>query len=454
MTENRHFINTCRFKYPFARENLEQVGFWSVLLFSLCIFLGKAPTNISGALLFLVWTTHIFRARQNILTMHPYLRLFLFPVGAGLILAFFSAAGPMGTLAYLNQFKFMILPLPLATFIRHPRQLNHTLAMILLSAFISISYGLITTDGNLFGFFHGFQKIGRCADTLMIVNISIMVFLFIDKKNRPHVPLTVKILLATLFIVFFWAMGMTGIRGAWMGFCISIVLFLVFYRTRWIPLLLICLLLFFPLLKLVDNGLHFQIKTELYSIFKVFTPPSREEKRLPESLAGQTGPTNPLPYESNGIRRHIMKAGWDFAQTVFLTGTGVDNTAAHFHHFFSGKSAEYQKQFHFAKEHPKDFHNSYLQLLIETGIISTLIFMLFLTRIILKLFMGVKQSSGPEKAYILAALLSAVSFLASQFFHSDLFSYGGNLFFIALFTGFFHMEQYHAKQNAPANAIR
>ncbi len=430
-----------------SRTNLQKAGYVMVILFCLAMFLGKAASNITGAALFVVWSYYTICFNRNLLSTHPYLKWFLFPVVTGLFLGFFSDSGPLNSLQYLNQFKFMILPLPLAAFVTRTRQLNQALFAIGISAMISVSYGLFTMEGNLFGFFHGFQKLGRCADALMLVNLVLFTFLFLKKKNLPYFPWHVRAVMTIFFTVFMWAMVMTGIRGAWMAFSLVVMLGALFFRRSLIPILLIMILISLATLNRFSPNLYFQITTEIYSIVTVFTDVSPEKKRLPQALAEQNnGLVNPLPYESNSIRRHIMKAGFDFAKERLFFGTGVKNTRGLFIDFFTSRPDEYQKRFYLAKIHSKDFHNSYLQLIIETGIFAAGLFLLSLGVLTTKLIQTLGHCAPPEKTYILASLLGCCGFAVAQLFHTDLFSYGGKIFFFTLFMGCFFMEICHAKQ--------
>ena len=461
MTKKR-LQNSYNFKQRFfSRETLQQIGYALVLLFSLAMFFGKAATNITGAALFVVWVYYTICFNRDFLSTHPYLKWFLFPVGAGLFLGFFSTAGPLNSLQYLNHFKFMLLPLPLAAFITRPSQINQALLTIAVSAIISIGYGVLalavsamisfghgvlTMEGNLFGVALGFQKLGRCADSLMVMNLVLFTFIFLKKKDRPGFPLYVRRILPVLLIFFMWVMVMTGIRGAWIGFIVGMIIFLFFFQRRLIPVLLLVTLVSIPIFNHFNQNVYLKVKTDFYSITRVFTETPKKKKQRPHELVNQTDSISSSPYGSNSTRRHIFKSGVDFAKEHFFFGTGVNNTKTLFLEFFSDKPQAYQKQFYRAKNHPKDFHNSYLQLIIETGIFTTILFLFSLGALMTKLMQTLGHCKAPEKPYILASLVGCLGFSVAQFVHTELFSYGGKIFFFTLFMGCFFMETSHAKQ--------
>jgi hypothetical protein len=61
--------------------------------------------------------------------------------------------------------------------------------------------------------------------------------------------------------------------------------------------------------------------------------------------------------------------------------------------------------------------------------------MFSITYILFVIFRNIKKVQFKEQKYLMAAIITSVAFMAAQFFHSDLYSYGSTVFYLVLFSG-------------------
>jgi len=402
-----------------------KAGLTTLIFFALIVFQSKALINLLGGFALLLSLVYIALYDRKILHTQRYLLFILLPFFIGFAFSVFSSAGAFGPLAFLMRFKFMLLIIPMSVFIRTKRDLHLLLGAFITSGCIAVIYGILTEQS--YGTFNGFHRIGRTAD--MMVAISLMTFscLMLSNFKLSLKSSFVHLLMILVFMLFSWAILMSEIRGSWLGFVIGcITLFIIlFYVHRKASIFSFIIVAFVATFIYVGNiG---DVKNNIKRI-----------NQQVESII-HTDSNN----ESNNARLHLWKTGWDFSKNQFLFGTGAKQSKEMFKTFFENQPNEYQKKYYLALSYPGDYHNSYLQIYIETGAIFTLSYMagiIFLLFIIIKSINVVRSN---ERKYLIAAVISSVGFLVTQIFHSDLYHYGSTAFYLVLFSGCYTLNRDH-----------
>jgi O-antigen ligase len=319
------------------------------------------------------------------------------------VASFFSASGGLWEVGeFINFFKFFFLPLALMIFVRSQKSTEWLLGAALLSSVTVIIYGFSHAEQRVFEGFHGYFPFVRTSYMLVIVVLACIVFLD-DKYFRQRQP-KLSILLAVLIPLLVFAISMASIRGAWLGFVLGIFGYTLFFsRKMTVPITIG----FLGFLVLSDsNAMMEQVK----SIVDF-------ENNI-----------------SNNSRLHLWKAGLDFSKTNFWFGVGEQGLEQRFSEFFTAQSSAYQKSYQLALNYPDNFHNSYLQILIQWGALTSAALVLSFSTLIYK-FIKALRFVAPEKAvYIRAFLVVTAGFLVSQFFHGDLYSYGATVYFLLMFS--------------------
>ena len=367
---------------------------------------------------------------KDILKKNKFLVYFIILLGSGFILSFFSKAGFTGGFKFAGRFRFMLIIFPLSILIKNYGEIRRIYIGLLLSAVISIIYGVFIIYGktDIFTFLRGFQKIGRTADMLMVLILTNIVCLLYSsfKDFSKDMKSNCSLLLITGF--YLWALIMTAIRGAWLGLFCGLMLFGVFFRRKFLVFVIILSTGCIITMHLIHSPVLNEITTQIQSIVKI----NSAESEL-----------------SNNTRSQLWKVGFDFAEQHFLFGTGAKNTKKMFKNFFKSKPVEYQKKYHYAGDHSRDFHNSFLQILIETGLVFFTFYILFFVCLIFKLVRALDKAEPFDKKLIIAAVTVTFGFFISQFVHSELYSYGSSVWYLVLFAGLFSANKYNRHEVYP-----
>jgi O-antigen ligase len=401
---------------------LSKVGFAVLILFSLILFQSKALVNIFGVLAVLLSFSYICLYDRKIIQNSPYLLLFLLPFAVGFLLSFFSTSGVAGAIAFWFRFKFLLLIIPLAVFIKTREDLHLILGAVFISAIIAVSYGIYSEQQ--YGAFRGFHKIGRTSDMMTVAWLTGMVYLVHSGFTTEIKTIVIKGILATVVAFFGWAILMSEIRGSWLGAGIGFISFLALLlisknRSSIVVLgVIVCFAFSFYLTNFGGVKHHIaRISQQVESIVDT------------ESNV------------SNNARLHLWRTGWDFSQEQFLFGTGAKQSEGNFIKFIESQPDDYQQKYRLALQYPGDYHNSYLQILIETGIIFLVVYMLGLCYSLFVIFKNISKVSFADQKYLIASVIASFSFLITQFFHNDLYHYGSTIFYIVLFSGCFVLNK-------------
>lgn len=333
----------------------------------------------------------------------PIARDFSIPIILGLLCGSLSLASWMGPILFLEQFRTLFVLLPLTLFVRSHEDFINLLALATISALASTIYGYF--DNQAFGTFHGLHRIGRYADMVTLLALGLIPWLFQGPIRSDKRWISAKTLLASVIIILILALALTSIRGSWLAFAASIFFFALFFK-RWLLVGLIAALFIASTLEVTEK-----YREEAFSI-------------------GHTQEN-----ESNMTRLSLWQVGIDLTKEQPFFGTGSNNSEEYFIAFFNNMPKTYQEKHHLAIEHPSDWHNSYLHILVQNGLFVFIGFLYMLIAILFRLVRKLQHVEHRDKPALIAAILAMLAFGISQFFHSELFSYGAVIFYLVLYGG-------------------
>ena len=384
---------------------LDKATFGLAILFCLFVFVSKAAMNSLGGLLLLMGLASAGVNRQPLLKENKYLSFFLIPIGVGTVTALFSISGGLASVAsFLNDMKFFFLPIVLASAIRDEKRFGWLLGAVLLSGVVAVSWGMADPGQRVFGLFHGRHAVGRTADMLMVTILGIVVYLGNGSFRRKIGAVWVAVLVCIGGLLF-WGVIMTAIRGAWLGVILGLGVYALLFNRK-------CLIAGVVLVVIACSiGPAGKVITEFKSI-------------------GDTTSNH-----SNLARLQLWRAGLDFSKQHLFLGAGREKIDEQFKAFYASQSEAYQKKYSLSNTYPGNFHNSYIQLLAECGLLFFLVFSVCGVLIFYELIRGLAWVPPEQAVYVQAAISGGVGFLASQFFHGELVSYGGILLVLVLFGG-------------------
>ncbi|BCS99322.1 hypothetical protein DSLASN_49540 [Desulfoluna limicola] len=388
-------------------KQLDKAAFGLTFAFFLSAFVSKAAMNSLGALMLLVGLVSIVVNRDKVLSKHPFVMLFLIPLGVGTVAAIFSEIGGLPAVGeFLNRLKFFFLPLVLASVVKDEKRLWWLCGAVFFSGVVASFIGLSEPFQRNYGHFTGMHEIGRNADMLMIALLGLLVCLgagsFRKKLERWQVGVV-----ACVAGLFFWGMMMSGIRGAWVGFAVGLGCYSVFFNRKF----------------LIIIGVLVVVACSIGPTGRVID----EVKSIGDTTSNA----------SNLARLQLWKTGVDFSKGHLLFGSGSDRgkVRAQFKEFYKAQPEVYQKKYHWSIQYPGHFHNSYIQLFVEGGLLFFGAFIACGTLLMIRLVRALSVIPIEFKAYTQAAIVAASGFLATQFFHSELYSYGGALLMLFLSAG-------------------
>jgi len=370
----------------------------ALFLFS---FVSKAGINIFSGLAYLCSVVLLWRLGLRSLRDYPWWVLFLIPVLIGIPLSALTEAGGIYEIGqYLTRFKFFILPIAIILVARNKNASMGLLVAVWVSALIATLYGFSQSEQRVLGGFEGFHFILRNADMLVIVILTLIVFLF-DEHFRQQYGNWFWVLFLSLLLLSAGLL-MSAARGAWLGCFLGMVVFSLLFYRRFLIIIAIAIV----------ASLFFLGESEFI----------HEAKSIFDFSANF----------SNNARLQLWQAGWDFSQKQFWFGAGYSQVEPLFlDHFFS-QSVSYQQQYALAVLFPWDFHNSYLQILVEWGAVFFGIFMLCGAVLLVNLYRSIHRTMKENCAVVKAAVVVSFGYLPIQFFHNELYGYGTVIYLLLL----------------------
>ncbi len=401
-----------------AGKVLEALGVTFLSLLFITSFESKALINIFFLLSFLTSIIYIVFFDKSFFSKNKYVWLFIGPYILGFILGFLSEYGVIGSVEFLQRFKFMLLILPLACFVKSKKEMIFLLIMVYTSAFIAVFYGIYKNQP--YGNFYGFHNIGRTADMLVVLLLSSLAYITQSRFTFTLRSNVEKLILLGAALTFAWAVVMTEMRGAWLGVSVGLLfltLGLFFLKRKWLAFNMLVLIIITSMTFLKTDNNTDRIKNQIESVIETQSNVSNE------------------------TRLHLWKTGWDFSKKQFFFGTGAKESKDMFIDFFNEQKDSYQKRYHYAMDHPGDYHNSYLQIYIETGIVFFIIYITSIAVCLLYFIKRIQKTQFEDRKYLLAAIVSSLAFLFIQFFHSELYSYGATSFYLIIFSAFYVLNE-------------
>ena len=401
-----------------AKKALEVLGFTFLSLLFVTSFQSKALINIFFFLSFVTSIIYIAFFNKAFFSEKKYVWLFIGPYILGFILGFFSENGVISSIEFLQQFRFMIIIFPLACFVKSKKEMIFLLIMVYASAFIAIFYGVYKNQP--YGGFYGFHSIGRTADMLVVLLLASIAYIIQSRFTFTLRATIGKLILLGTALILVWAVIMTEMRGAWLGVFIGVcflIIGLFFLKQKWLAfsLLLLIMTSSIAFLKTYDN--IDTIKNQIASIADTQND------------------------YSNKIRLHLWKTGWDFSKEQFIFGTGAKQASSLYKNFFDKQDDSYKEKYHYVIYHMGDYHNSYLQIHVETGVIFFIIYITSMAVCLLYFIKRIQKIPFEDRKYPLAAIVSSLAFLSIQFFHSELYSYGSTSFYLIIFAALYILNE-------------
>ncbi|MFH1156484.1 MAG: O-antigen ligase family protein [Pseudomonadota bacterium] len=392
-----------------SETTLKRYGTGFFLLFSFTIFVAKAPINISSGLLLLTTLIFLYRCPgSREIFRYYYVRVCLFPLILGLVLSFFSLEGPLAFIGFLHRYRFFFLVVPFALFITEYRHLEKLFRLMNVAACLDVVYCMLNSDfSDMFSHFYGYHKFGRNSDMLFSIclfNLLYLIGLVLLKQFNQNRRINILLSLNTALL--FVGVVLLGERGAWIGFYFGLFIFLMIYSRKLLFLIVVI------------------------SLMAPFYTPDVAMQRL-KSIVDVT-------HFSNDIRLRLYRAGFDYLVETnrFVTGTGVENVQKEVDVFFETKPKAYQDEYYQTfKDHPGNFHNSFLQMAVEGGVLFLLSYLLAMGLLLVRLARKARDMKDGDRLIIKAIVSVSAGFLLSQFFHEELFRYGGLVFMILLYAG-------------------
>jgi hypothetical protein len=388
---------------------MTNAGYFFFMALALCVCLPKGAVNISGSLLLLVTILYLvfFYDRIDFRYRNRYVLIALFPFFMGFAASFFSLSGLNGAAAFLERYRFFVLILAFALFIDTEKKLNTLFILFNISALVSLVYGFSTMgDGNIWGVTIGFHTVGRGSD--LLVSIAVMnaagLFILKHKDKKRELFLKLAVLLNTVSMVA--AIGIMGRRGSMLGLLFGIVIVMLLARR------------FILLIVAMAGILVALVATDHWILDRLRSISDADNN------------------ESRTVRLQLFHTGLDYImdEGLFLRGTGAKAAKDPFAVYFNAKPDAYKSRFSKVKDYLGNFHNSFLQMAVEAGMVYVLLFLGSTLYLLSRQIRWFIRTPGNGRFYALAGISVTASCFLTQFFHNDLYMYGG-IPYIIIFSG-------------------
>jgi len=388
---------------------LKKIGINLLLLFVFSIFLGKSIINVVYYLLMIAAIIYFLKyGSKKFFTDNRYVLILLFPFGVGFVLSFFSLEGVKGSVDFIMRYRFLLIVIPFAIFLKNRKVLIQIFLALNIGAFINLIYCIYNSDlSNPFQNIHGVYKAGRHSDmlfTLCLINTTFLLIKYKFNAFQENIKLYSLLFINTSII--FTAIILIGQRGAYLGFYLGLAALLFAYSKKLLAGLIIL--------------------TVLSSLF------------VPGYVLDRAKSIIDPNQESNSYRLDLLKFGTDLLieQKCFIRGTGVKNIDLELEKLFTAKPQKYRDRYYatFKKFH-HNFHNSYLQMAVEGGLLFLILYLSSICYLLVQMFQKIKKTDLNEQNILPCVVVSSIGFLVSQFFHEDFFRYGGLVFFTCFYGG-------------------
>jgi O-antigen ligase len=323
----------------------------------------------------------------------------LYPIA--IVCGFFSLGHGQSALHVATAWPWPLIFLPTMLVMNRPKDIQIVKYCLAVSLAVACAKCFYIFGADFGGVFKGDVRVHSFWDISRWGLFSALALIFLLAKIAGEKKiLSSKINWALIFLAFadLACVFLANNRGPWLAFGISMLLFLVLYPKIWKCLVPIALLgvaaLFF------SNGLSSRIS----SIGAV------------ETKQGDLVSKNP----SNQGRLSMWKVAGDFYKEQPLFGTGFENSVLPLTEFLNRQTEEYRQKYTLVEFSYSDQHSSILTLLVQMGVIFSLVFWGLVFFSGLTLLRRWRQT----KALFDATLLAAVTFhLVLCFFYTSFLSF-------------------------------
>jgi hypothetical protein len=394
-------------------------GYVFLYILALGICISKAAVNITNGVALLLSLIYVVLNWKSIdfKEKYRYIPVLLFPFAYGLFASFFALGGASSVAAYFERYRFFLMIPAVAFFAGSEKRINNLFIALNVSAFASLAFSvylLQETDfvskfisGEIILHVKGFHNLIRGADMLAVVCVMNIASIFMYKhagKKKGAVFNAVIVLNTVFMVIGIIAMGR---RGAMLGLAAGCFVLIFMMRRGYILALAI-----------------------IAGLFTVYYSNTWVKSRMASVLDIKND-------VSNITRLQLMVSGRDFivSKRLVFKGTGAKKSRELFDAYFNSMPEPYRKKNLKALENSGNFHNSFLQMAIENGMVFLGLFLLSNGYVLAVLVKKSYRIEKDRRIYPVTGAAVTVSCFVSQFFYKDLYMYTGILFILAMTTG-------------------
>lgn len=398
---------------PNKTDRLFEISvFFMFSILTLFVYRSKSVVDITFCIIIFISIFYLIRrSGRECIKQNRHIMVFLLPLAIGFFISFFSLSGPIrGAIAFIERYRFFSLIIPFALFVRSEKKINILFIILNLSAFIFIAIRISQLGSSIaWGQSIGFHPIGRNSDLLMSIGLINLVVLFryrVENKawnivSKVFIGINTAIILSVVFLMLR--------RGSYLGLVIGVIVFLLATRKKKLIALLIIALF-----------------ATLYFSNSVIVQRVKSIVDLKDD-------------NSNRERIQLLRTGTAYLidERLFFHGTGGKMSYSPYKEYFYSHPSEYQEKNIdiIRKQYFGSFHNSFLQMAVEYGLFFLLCYLASIGYMLVRICRHLPRMEASRKFYPIAAVVITAGVLASQFFHSDLYSYGGLPFILISAAG-------------------
>lgn len=374
-------------------------SFWKIVLFLFCVsvYTSKSGLSIFGVLLILLSAFYVDWkdfGKQKFLVG----AVALYPLA--IFCNLFSLGGVASSLKVVYSWPWPLLVIPAYLVSRRPKDWKLGFIALALGFVIACGkslYTFITVHGGVFSSavrVDSFWDIGRWGVFLAVTTLALFGVYGSQKLQKTYE----KVVVLALFVLGFVCLILSNTRAPWLAFGVGFTLYCILtprFLKYYLAFLALCVVLVFS-----NEGL----RTRITSIGSVKTD---ESGRVTSADA------------SNAGRLHMWKVALDFYKEQPWFGTGFESVEPPLRAFLDKQPQEYVEKYTKVEFSYRDQHSSYLGVLVQMGIVYSLLFwgyFVYLT--------GGLIDRSLRKSYASALLLSLIACHLVMFvFYSSFGSY-------------------------------
>ncbi|WP_459922640.1 O-antigen ligase family protein [Desulfatiferula olefinivorans] len=251
--------------------------------------------------------------------------------------------------------------------------------------------------------FKGKHIIGRSSDLLACLSMLVTVVVFQSNRSELKEKKYLTLLMVATLVLATSALMFIGQRGAMLGLFIGWMVYGVFFNRKFLVLI---------------AGL-------LCAGFLIAEPNDYVMIRIKSILdENQKG---------NAIRLDLYNSAVPYLVTRhFFSGTGSKNDGQDYLDFFEKQDPAFQEDNARALKHPGNFHNSYMQMAAEGGILFFISFLAGMIYIHHAMITGLKNTE--LRLQCMAGLVTSAGAAVIFFFHGEFYRYGGIIYYLTLIS--------------------